>query len=58
MKIEAIHAGLECGAIKSKYPHLEAVSLGPNLQNVHSVNEQLSIPSVGTFYTLLRSILC
>lgn len=58
LEINAIHAGLECGVILGRYPHLEAVSFGPTLKDVHSVNESLYIPSVAVFLSLLKSVVC
>ena len=44
-QVTAIHAGLECGIINSIIPGMESVSLGPNLWNVHSVNEKADVAS-------------
>ncbi|HOK15154.1 MAG TPA: M20/M25/M40 family metallo-hydrolase, partial [Candidatus Kapabacteria bacterium] len=41
-KIEAIHAGLECGLIGEKYPGIDMLSCGPNLRDVHSPDERVS----------------
>lgn len=49
-KIEAIHAGLECGLFAGKMPGLDAVSLGPTMQDVHSTKERLSISSTQRIY--------
>jgi dipeptidase D len=45
-KVTAIHAGLECGTIVSKYPGMDAISIGPTLQNVHTPNERMLVASV------------
>ena len=45
LQVTAIHAGLECGIINSIIPEMESVSLGPNLWNVHSVNEKADVAS-------------
>ncbi len=42
----AIHAGLECGVIHDRYPRLEAVSIGPNIDYPHSLRERVEIASV------------
>lgn len=42
--IMAIHAGLECGLFLEKYPHLDMVSFGPTLKDVHSPSERMHIP--------------
>lgn len=52
--IKAIHAGLECGLFLQKYPHLDMVSFGPTLQNVHSPSERMFIPAVDRFWNQLR----
>ena len=48
--IKAIHAGLECGRILAKYPHLDMVSVGPTMTGVHSPDEKLYIPHVEKFW--------
>jgi len=57
MAIKAIHAGLECGLIGEKYPGLEMASIGPSMWDVHTPDEQVSIPSVKNFWTLLTAVL-
>jgi dipeptidase D len=56
-KIEAIHAGLECGIIGEKFPGMDMISIGPTLKNPHSPEEQLHISTVGKFYKYLTKIL-
>lgn len=53
-EIKAIHAGLECGLFLEKYPHLDMVSFGPTLLNVHSPSEMMNIPAVDRFYEQLK----
>lgn len=55
--LEAIHAGLECGILAGKIPELDCVSIGPNLQNVHTAEESMDIMSVGRVWTYLLEIL-
>ncbi len=55
--IKAIHAGLECGLFLEKYPHLDMVSFGPTLRDVHSPSERMHIPAVERFWGQLRRIL-
>ena len=57
MEVVAIHAGLECGLIGQNYPGLEMVSFGPNMWDVHTPDEHVSIPSVGNFWKLLAAVL-
>lgn len=55
--IKAIHAGLECGLFRYKYPHLDMVSFGPTLRDVHSPSERMYIPAVERFWgQLTRTI--
>lgn len=56
-KAEAIHAGLECGLFIEKLPGLDAVSLGPELHDIHSVQERLSVASAQRVYELVRELL-
>lgn len=44
-KIEAIHAGLECGIFAGKINNLDIVSFGPNMHDIHTPDERLSISS-------------
>lgn len=44
-EIIAIHAGIECGVFAEKLPDLDAISFGPDMYDVHTPNEHLSIPS-------------
>jgi len=57
MKVVAIHAGLECGLIGEKYPAMEMASIGPDMWDVHTPDEHVSIPSVGRFWPLLKTVL-
>ena len=36
-KVEAIHAGLECGLFAGKIKDLDCVSFGPNMNNIHTI---------------------
>lgn len=56
-KIEATHGGLECGLFIEKVPGLDAISLGPELHDVHSVRERLSVPSTERVYELVCEVL-
>lgn len=56
-KAEAIHAGLECGLFIEKLPGLDAVSLGPDIRSIHSVQERLSVASTQRVYELVRELL-
>ncbi len=53
-EITAIHAGLECGLFLQKFPHLDMVSFGPTLRDVHSPSERMHIPTVERFWEQLK----
>ncbi len=56
--IKAVHAGLECGVLIDKLGgDLEAVSIGPNMSDVHSPTERLEIESVAKFWDMLIDLL-
>jgi len=56
-EVGAFHAGLECGVIGDKIPGMEMISFGPDLKEVHTPDERLSIPSTERVYHLLVKIL-
>jgi dipeptidase D len=56
-KVEAIHAGLECGFFMDKAPNIDAVSIGPDMQDIHSPAERLSISSTRRTYEYLLKVL-
>jgi dipeptidase D len=55
--ISAIHAGLECGLFAEKFGEIDAISFGPNLYDVHTPNESMSISSVQRTWKYLLEIL-
>ncbi len=55
--IKTIHAGLEVGVFMEKCPHLEAISIGPNMASIHSPDERLSIASTQRTYAYLIKLL-
>lgn len=55
--VSAIHAGLECGLFLGKRPDLDCVSFGPNLLDVHSVNEALDLASTKRSWEYLKAVL-
>ncbi|MDZ7626619.1 MAG: M20/M25/M40 family metallo-hydrolase [Ignavibacteriaceae bacterium] len=56
-QVTAIHAGLECGIIKEKYPDMDMISFGPTMFGVHSPDEKLQISTVPEFYNQLVNVL-
>ena len=55
--VTAIHAGLECGFIAEKCPGLDMISIGPDLEKIHSPQERLSISSTKRVYEYLLQLL-
>lgn len=55
--ITAIHAGLECGVFAGKLGFLDAVSIGPEMYDVHTVRERVSVSSVDRVWEFLKSVL-
>lgn len=56
-RIEATHGGLECGLFIEKIPGLDAVSLGPELRDIHSPRERLGVASTERVYRLVCEFL-
>ena len=56
-EVTAIHAGLECGIIKEKYPDMDMISFGPTMRDVHSPAEKLQISTVPEFFNQLKTVL-
>jgi len=55
--IEAIHAGLECGVFAGKLPGLDCVSIGPDMEAIHTPKERLSIPTTQRTWELVCEVL-
>ena len=56
-EVGAVHAGLECGLFTKKIDDLDCVSIGPNLIDIHSVNERMEIASVERTWKLVLGVL-
>ena len=52
----AIHAGLECGVILKNSNLLEAVSIGPNIHNPHSIDEKVELESIKKVYEVVKEL--
>lgn len=57
MQVSVIHAGLESGALKQTYKDLDIISFGPNMFDVHTPKEKLSISSTQNVYHYLVELL-
>lgn len=56
-RIETIHAGLECGIFAHKLPGLDCVSFGPDLLDIHTCRERMSISSVQRVWAMVTEAL-
>ena len=56
-QVRAIHAGLECGYFKQKWPHIDLISIGPDIRGAHTPEERLSISSTQRTYQFLCEVL-
>ena len=56
-EVVAIHAGLECGLLSEKLPGLDCVSIGPNMQDIHTSRERLEIESTKRTWEFILEIL-
>ena len=57
VSVETIHAGLECGVIKSQFPMIQVASIGPNISAPHSVREGVEIASVERVFESVKKII-
>ena len=56
-KLRGFHAGLECGVFFKKIPDVDIISFGPDIANIHTPKERLSISSAQRMYEYLKDIL-
>lgn len=56
-QVQAIHAGLECGILGSKIEDLDCVSFGPDMRDIHTTEETLSISSTARVWEYLVALL-
>lgn len=55
--VKAIHAGLECGVFADGIKDFDCISIGPNVYEIHTTRERLSISSTQNFYSILLEVL-
>jgi dipeptidase D len=55
--VEIIHAGLECAVIGDKYPEMDMISIGPTMENPHSPDERLYIPSIAKLWDFVVALM-
>ncbi len=56
-EVGAVHAGLECGIIGEKYPGMDMISFGPQIEFPHSPDERVKVASVDPFWRVLVATL-
>lgn len=56
-QVVAIHAGLECGVIKSRLPDMDMISIGADAQNIHTPDERLDLASYGRLWRIVTEML-
>ncbi len=56
-RIEAIHAGLECGLMKHAVPDIDPISIGPDMRDIHTPDERISLASVARVYETVCAML-
>ena len=57
IKVCAIHAGVECGLFQESLLDIDMVSFGPNMYDIHTPNEHLSISSADRVFEYLLEVL-
>ena len=55
--VSTIHAGLECGLFSEKMPDVDMISIGPDLKDIHTPNERLSISSTKRTFNYICEML-
>lgn len=55
--VQAIHAGVECGLLSGKLPGLDCISFGPDMEDIHTTKERLSVLSVQRTWSYLTAVL-
>ena len=56
-EVNVIHGGLECGVIGGKHDGMDMISLGPTIENPHSPDERMYVPSIIKVWNLLVELL-
>lgn len=57
ISVEAIHAGLECGVFASAINDIDCISVGPQMYDIHTPNERLSISSTEAVFAMILKVL-
>ena len=57
IRVTAVHAGMECCTIANKFPGIEMVSLGPDVNDFHTTSETVTVSTTMRFWQLVRGLL-
>ena len=57
MEEQVLHGGLECGIIARINPKMDVISIGPEIPNVHTVREEMSLSSLGRVWTVVKKLM-
>lgn len=55
--LKSIHAGLECGVLSKHLPDSYVISIGPTIENAHTVRERVRVKSVINLHNILLNML-
>ena len=55
--VVSIHAGLECGLLGEKLEGLDAVSIGPEMHDIHTSRERLGSASTARMWEFIKAVL-
>ncbi|MCF7833448.1 MAG: aminoacyl-histidine dipeptidase [Candidatus Marinimicrobia bacterium] len=55
--VNVVHGGLECGVIGAKHEGMDMISLGPTIENPHSPDERMYVPSIKKVWEFLTELL-
>ncbi len=56
-QVVAIHAGVECGLFSEKINGLDCISIGPDMKDIHTTGEMLSVSSAKNTWDYLKAVL-
>ena len=56
-EVSVVHAGLECGWVVSRCADMDCISIGPTLENPHTVDERFDTSTVKDFYGALKGVM-
>ncbi|MDY6065524.1 MAG: beta-Ala-His dipeptidase [Finegoldia sp.] len=57
MEVQVIHAGLEAANFAEKYPDMDIISIGPDMEGIHTPAERLDLKSTDRVYNFLKRLI-